>query len=127
MAVYEKIRTISVEAGSAVTIYRFVIQAAADGQFDHSTLNARADGVSCETVANVGDALPIALPDGARVKVEAGAAVARDAIVAADANGKAITHVSGVGNWRLGTALSASSADGEVIEIQFLRSIDEVV
>ena len=59
-------------------------------------------------------------------KVEAGAAVTLLGTVQSDASGRAIDHVSGVGDWRLGKALDAASAAGEIIRVQLSRSLDEV-
>lgn len=125
MASYEAIRAVNVEAGTAVTIYRFILRAA-DGQYDHSGSTAEADGVAGETQATVGGALPMVLLDGGIMKVEAGAAVTALDVVGSDASGRAITHVSGVGNWRLGKALDAAAAAGEIIRVQGHKELDEV-
>ena len=125
MATYQSLRSVSVEAGSAITIYRFIVRAA-DGQYDHSGAQGEMDGVSGETQATVGGALPMVLMDGAIMKVEAGAAVAALATVASDATGRAITHVSGVGDFRGGKALDAAAAAGDIIRVQLLKELDEV-
>lgn len=119
MATYQKACTINVEAGTAVTIYRFVALAA-DGQYDHvGTAQSRADGVCAESQATVGAIFPMAIPNGAVVKVEAGAAVTRGAQVASDNVGRVIDHVTTAGNYILGTALDAADAAGEIIRVQF--------
>ncbi len=125
MTTYQAVKTITVEAGTAVTRFRFVVRAA-DGQYDHSGATAEADGVAADDAAAAGDALPIALMNGAVMKVEAGAAVAALATVGSDASGRAITHVSGAGNFRLGKALDAASAAGEIIRVQLHKELDEV-
>ncbi len=125
MATYQSPRAVSVEAGTAVTIYRFILRAA-DGQYDHSGDNAEADGVAGETQATVGDTVPMILMDGAIMKVEAGAAITALDTVSSDASGRAKTHASGVGNWRLGKALDAAAAAGEIIRVQLKKSLDEV-
>jgi hypothetical protein len=119
MATYQSCKTVSVLAGSAVTIHRFVALAA-DGKYDHvASAQGRADGVAAEGVAAEDDVFPMAVPDGAIVKVEAGAAVTRGAQVASDNVGRVIDHVTTAGNYILGTALDAASAAGEVIRVQF--------
>lgn len=115
------------EAGTAVTIYRFVVRAA-DQQYDHvGVAQAEADGVAAETVATVGACFPIAaMKGGSILKVEAGAAVSLHAVISSDNVGRAITHVSGAGNWRLGKALDAAAAAGEIIRVQVDKELDEV-
>jgi len=127
MATSQNIELFSGEAGSAVTVYRFVVRAA-DGQYDMvSGAQGDADGIAAETVADVGGELPIvAMKSGSIAKVEAGAAVSALAIVASDASGRAITAVSGAGNWRLGKALDAASGAGEIIRVQLLKDLDQV-
>lgn len=117
--------TISGEAGSAVAIYRFVAMAA-DGKYDYSAAQGRMDGVSASAAAADEDTIAIAIPNGSIVKMEAGAAVAKLATVASDATGRAITAVSGVGNYTGGIALDAASAAGEIIRVQFLVDLDQV-
>ena len=127
MATYNNVTLISGEAGSAVTAMRFVVRAA-DGQFDMvAGAQSDADGVAVESVSHVGGELPIAtLKTGSILKVEAGAAVSVNALVAADAQGRAITHVSGAGNVRFGKALDAASASGEVIRVLVHKETDQV-
>jgi hypothetical protein len=125
MALSQLIQTLSVEAGSAVDVYRFVVQAA-DGQYDYPSAQGLINGIAAETIATVGDALAMVIPNGAIAKIEAGAAVAINAKVASDATGRAITAVSGAGNYRGGIALDAASAAGEIIRIQFLVDEDQV-
>lgn len=118
MATYQGTKLVSVEAGSAISIYRFIV-AAADGQYDHvATAQTRADGVSAQAADAAGKTLAMVIPNGAIAKVEAGAAVSRGAQVASDNQGRAIAHVSGAGNYILGVALDAASAAGEVIRVQ---------
>ena len=128
MATYINPTTVTRTAGSAITIYRFVVFTAGDSKYDMvSSAQGEMDGIAAEGVAADGDAFPMVIPDGAIVKVEAGAAVAVGAALASDASGRAITHVSGVGNYTGGKALEAASAAGEVIEIQFLKEKDHVL
>jgi hypothetical protein len=118
MAVYDGAQTITVIAGDAVPIYRFV-QLQTDGKFDPvGVAQARADGLSAGAAAADTDDFPMVIPNGARVKVEAGASVTVGAQVASDNAGKAIAHVDTAGNYILGVALTAGGA-GDIIEILF--------
>ncbi len=128
MSTSQSVTLISREAGSAVTVYRLVAQAA-DGQCDHvADATVRPIGVSAESVATVGQSLPVAIPTGAIVKVEAGATVAALAELeaAGDGTGRVITHTSGVGDYTVGIALTGGAA-GDIIEVQLLVDRDQVV
>lgn len=125
MATYQQTKTVSVEAGSAVSIYRFISEAA-DGQFDHTGAGARMNGVSADAATAAGDAIPMVIPNGCIAKVEAGAAVTKLAFVQSDASGRAIDHVSGAGTFRGGQALDAASGAGEIIRVQLLVDVDQV-
>lgn len=124
MATYEAVRTRTVEAGTAISLYRFIAEAA-DGAHDHSADWGDADGVSAEAQATVGGSLPMALMDGSVMKVEAAAAISKLDTVSSDASGKAKTHVTTIGRWRLGKALDAAAADGDIIRVQLHRELDE--
>ena len=127
MATYINPTTVTRTAGSAITVYRYVVFTTGDSKYDMvSGAQGEMDGIAAETVAADGDAFPMVIPDGAIVKVEAGAAVAVGAVLASDTSGRAITAVSGVGNYTGGKALQAASAAGEIIQIQFLKAKDEV-
>lgn len=118
MATYQQVKTLSVIAGSAVSLYRFVLLAA-DGKYDHvGSAQGRASGVAAQAAAADGDVFAMAMPNGAIVKVEAGAAVSQGAQVASDTSGRAIAHVSAAGNYILGEALDAAGAAGEIIRVQ---------
>lgn len=126
MATYQAVSTVSRVAGSAISIYRFVAFASGDSKYDHvGSAQARMDGISAEGVAADGDVFPMVLPNGAIVKVEAGAAVSVGATVASDSSGRAITAVDSAGNWTAGIALTAAAAAGEIIEIQFIVDRDQ--
>lgn len=126
MATSHDVNCFSGEAGTACTIYRLVVRAA-DGQYDHSGAGADADGVCAESQATVGAVMPIAaMRDGSILKIEAGAAVANNAQVESDASGRAVTHVSGAGKYRLGKALAAAGAAGEIIPVLVHKELDEV-
>ena len=117
MATAEGIQTISVTAGAAVRLYRFV-QLQSDGKYDEvGSAQGRADGVAAEaTVDGDGDRIAMALMHG-RMKLEAGAAVSVGDVVASDDQGRAIAAVASAGNFTLGVAESAASAAGEIIEV----------
>ena len=127
MATSNNVELFSGEAGSAVTVYRCVVRAA-DGQFDMvSGAQGDMDGVAAESVLAQYDELPIAaLKTGSILKVEAGAAIAINAVVASDASGRAITAVSGVGNVQLGKALDAAAGAGEIIRVLVHKVLDQV-
>lgn len=120
MARAENLQTLTGTAGSAVSIYRF-IALAADGKYDHvgTADTGRPDSVSCEAAAADGDTFahaPVSQP--AIAKVEAGAAISVGDLVASDASGKAKTAAAAAaGNHVAGVALTAASADGEIIEV----------
>lgn len=119
MATADSIKTITVTAGAAVPIYRFV-QLQSDGKFDPvGTAQARADGISAQAAAADLDVFAMAIPDGSKMKVEAGAAVSVGAEIASDNVGRAIAKVAAVGNFRHGVAMTAAGAAGEIIEILF--------
>lgn len=75
---------------------------------------------------NASDVIPVALLDGARIEVEAGAAVAIGARVMANVNGQAIT-AAGATARVLGIAQTAAAAAGEVITIIGLKAAGEFV
>ncbi len=119
MAFEQTVRTIDGEAGSAVVPYRFVVLAA-DGQYDHAAAaQGPVDGVSMEDADAVGKVFPIALQDGAVVKVEAGAAVVVGNEVSTDASGRVIPVGATNGDLKHGRALEAAGAAGEIVSIQF--------
>ena len=127
MATSQSVKLISGVSGSAVEIYRLVTLSS-DGQYDQvADATERPAGVSAESVA-ADQELPIALPNGAIVKLEAGAAIAVGAELeaAGDGSGRAITHTSGVGDFIVGVAVTAASGSGEIIEVQLLVDKDQV-
>lgn len=127
MATSQGVKLISRVAGSAITVYRLLTQAA-DGAVDMvADATEKPIGVSAETVAS-GGTVPVAIPNGAVVKLEAGAAIAVGAELeaAGDATGRAITHTSGVGDYIVGTALTAAGAAGDVISVQLSIDLDQV-
>lgn len=121
MASYESARAITVEAGTAILPYRFIVQAA-DGQVDHAgTVQIPVDGISGEDQPDVGKDLPMIVPDGGLAKVEAATALDVGDFVATDDAGKAIEWVDAAGNACLGKVWrDAPGADGDITTIQFV-------
>lgn len=119
MATYSGVESVSVVAGSAVTIYRF-LTLASDGKVDHAgSAQGRVDGISAETVSADGKVLPMILPTGAIAKVEVGSGgVSAGAIVATDNAGKAIARGASNGDLGWGVAIDAGDA-GDIIRILF--------
>lgn len=119
MAFYDGCSTFTAEAGTAVTIGRFVTLAA-DGQWDHAgTAQGRVDGICAMSQATVGGKFPVVKPDGSLAKVEAGAAITRGDVVATDTSGRAITRTASNGDLGWGVATEAATAAGQFITIQF--------
>ena len=118
MATAEGIKTLTAQAGAAVAIYRFV-QLQSDGKYDVvGGADQRADGVSAE--ATTADLQIFAMAElQGKMKVEAGEAISVGDLVAADAVGKAKTAASaGAATFVCGVALTAATADEEVIVVQ---------
>lgn len=124
---YENVEALTLIAatGADINQRRFVTQGASG--IAQSADGADAIGVSLEmyddsehTAGNATRSIPVAVNQGMRIEVEAGAAIAIGADVSSDAAGKAIT--SATGDAILGKALSAASADGEVIEVLFSKA-----
>lgn len=121
MAYTESTRAITGVAGSSVSALRFVVRAS-DGQYDHAgTAQIPVDGISAEGASLNGE-FPVVVPDGAVMKITAGAAITSGALVATNNAGKAIAFVDAAGNVATGRALTAATADGEVISIQFFHA-----
>jgi hypothetical protein len=124
MATSQSTVSISGEAGSAIVIYRLVTQAA-DGQYDHTGAQAHADGVSEETQATVGGSVGIAIPNGARVKLECGGNVTAGGKLEAMADGKVQDYAGGLGDSWVGKAQEAG-VDGQIITVLFTVDLDQV-
>lgn len=115
MAVAEGLKSISMTAGSAVRLYRFVA-VASDGKLDEvGVAQARADGVAIQAAAADLDTMAMALMQG-RAKVTLGATVTPGQLIASDNQGRAIVSVDADGNFLLGVCL-IGGASGEVGEI----------
>ena len=112
---FQNARGITYTATAAIPQGRFVVSGA-NGQVTLAGANAEAIGVSLEAAAAAGDAISVAALDGAKVEVEAGAAIdvssaAQD--ITSDASGRAV--VAGTGERILGYALSSAGAAAEFI------------
>jgi hypothetical protein len=107
---------LTVSAGSAIAIYRYVALAA-DGKFDKVTTNLLVPmGVSGSDAAADEDAFPMDLLVGI-VKVEAGAATTVGAQQMSDSTGRTIDLVTGASKYVTGVALDAAGAAGEIIRV----------
>jgi len=129
MARAENVQTISATAGEALAIYRFV-HLMADGKFDYvDTTDNRADAVTAEAAAADGDTIAVA-PCGqpAIMLVEAGEAIAvGDRIAAEGGTGRAmVASAAGAGLFTMGSALTAASAAGEVVEVLLQLAANQV-
>lgn len=114
---------VTVTAGEAVPIYRFV-QLQADGKFDVADdAQGVIHGVSNEAAAADGDAMGMQLPLGV-AKVTAGAATTLGGAVGSDTTGRAIDHVSGAGNTIAGYFLDAAGGAGEVVRVLMMPTQD---
>jgi hypothetical protein len=100
----------SAEASAIVNRRRFV-KFDANGKALQAAAGEAAVGVSTNSTA-IGEVLEIA--DGI-VMVEAGGVIAANAVVQADANGKAVTRTTG---YALGTALTGAAGAGELIAVK---------
>lgn len=125
MATFQRLNPLSVIAGAAVRLYRFV-QLQSDGKYDEvSVAQSRADGVAQQAAAADGDVFSMEPCNGGGVtKLEAGAAIAAGALVASDNQGRVITHVTTAGNHILGTAREAAGAAGEIIAVHLAQYQD---
>ncbi len=117
MASYESIRTLTGTAGEDLTVYRMVTRAA-DGDFNPTGAGEWPSGICAESVGDT-EYFPYVVADGGIAKVEAGAALATIGTeVASDASGKVIAAVTTAKV--VGRTVSVSTADGDIIEVQFL-------
>jgi hypothetical protein len=108
MSQYRSVLTLTMTAAGAITAHRFVTAAGAQAGAD-----ANAIGVALAAASAAGDKVPV-LAIGT-VSVEAGAAISAGATVKADAQGRAVPWATS--GARLGIALAAASAAGELVEV----------
>lgn len=130
---FEAVRSISLaaDAGQDLPARRFVAMSATGIILSGNTLDSV--GVSLElyddsefALDNASNVIPVALLDGAKIEVEAGAAIAAGARVMANASGQAITAV-GVTARVLGFAVAAVGASGEIVTIVGSKAAGEFV
>lgn len=112
---FQDIAPLTFAAGATIAINRFVKQ---DTTADRQVIQGSAGtsliiGVSLEAGSTT--ITPIAVQTNGIAKVTAGAAVARGALVASDATGRAVTAATG--DTTAGLALMAAGAAGDVIEV----------
>lgn len=126
MATQGVVTVTMVPVSAAVAQRRFVEIDASGNVQQVGTSGNNAIGVSAQaSEANLQQAIPVAIFNGAIMEVEAGAAVARGADVMANATGKAITAAT-TGSDILGIALTAAAADGEFVEVLLSKAAREV-
>lgn len=116
----ESARSLSFVAGGTLVARRFVTLADA-GTVDQSGANAEAIGVGL-VAAVAGDAVPVAALDGARLDVEAGAAIDSSSAsqpITSDASGRAV--IATIGQRILGHSASSVANAGEIVEIIALK------
>lgn len=123
MSGFQNARAISLAcAAAAIPANRFV-RPSATGIILVGTSGQDAVGVSLEAydhaafvAGNASNVIAVAQLDGAKLMVEAGAAIAAGAAIMSNATGKAITAAT-TGSNILGYAVEAAAADGEMIQI----------
>lgn len=120
---FESVRPVSLESqpNVAITQRRFVVMTSTGITLAGAA--AEAVGIALETFAAQGAGItrtvPVALLDGAKIEVEASAAIAVGANIGVAANGKARTAVTN--DPIMGVALTASAADTQIITILSAR------
>jgi hypothetical protein len=103
---------LTVTLAGTVAVNRFVTPAGAQAGAGANALGvARSAGVSGEKIPV--DVLGTAI-------VEAGAAIAANATVGADASGRAVTWTSGA---KIGLAMEAATAAGQMIEVLLMPNV----
>lgn len=118
MGTQQTVRLISVVASGALAARRMV-DFDSSGDVAYPSAGSVAAGVLQEAADAADKVISAALPDGAIVKVEAGAAVALGADVMSNATGQAITATAT--NTIMGKALQAAGALGDIIEVQLIN------
>jgi hypothetical protein len=119
MAVENLGKCLTFEASADLSTYQYrFVKTDANGQIELCGDGEAADGILQNKPAAAGRAAQVALP-GCISKVVSGAVVAKNALVASDANGRAVTAVSG--DYILGKALEAAGAADVKIAILFQK------
>jgi hypothetical protein len=124
---FESVRSITmVPADAAISQYRFV-KITTDAEVTLAGNTEDAIGVALVASAlNDNTEIPVALLDGAKLTVEAGAAITIGARVMSDASGRVITAVGATARV-LGWALQTAGAAGEYITIIGQKQAGEFV
>ena len=118
--------TLTPTANQVIAQGRFVTFAGNAATIQHSGNGIDAVGVAQEPSANGSSTpIPVAVLDGGKFEVQAGAAITAGARVMSNANGQAITATGG-NNRVLGHALEAASAAGEFITVMLIKSAGTV-
>lgn len=119
MASMNRKRSFTFEAGADLSSDQFKFVALSSGQVVlNTTAGGSCAGVLITPADAQGKAVEVASGPGQIVKVLAGDAVSQDAKVQSDATGRAIAAASG--DHVQGTALTAASGAGELIEVLLL-------
>ncbi len=105
--------TITVEAGADLSAKQYFFGTiAADGQVDPTGAAVAADGVIMNKPDAAGRACALAAQPGQIVKVSAGAAFAKGALLESDLNGEAVTQAAGK---ILAKALAAATGAHQIV------------
>jgi len=112
MARYENTKAISLEAGEAISIGRFVDVSAANTVTMGDAGTDNIIGVSAEAVATVGDSVPVCVGSGV-VLIELGGTLAAGAIVECGTNGVAVAS-AGAGDI-IGGVLLEGGDSGDLV------------
>lgn len=118
--------TMTPVAANVINKNRFV-SVVADGEVDETLSGIDAIGVSQEASAAASTVpIPVAILNGGKIDVEAGAVVTVGARVMSDATGRAITAVGATAR-TLGWALNTTGAAGEMITVLASKAAGEFV
>lgn len=100
------------------TKLNYFVKISADGEIALAGANEKVFGTVYEVnlTGTAGSYGPVTVQFGGIAKVVAGAAIAAGAEVSSDASGKAVT----AGTNKVGVALIAAAADGDVIEVALI-------
>lgn len=119
MATFNQLVSVSMTAGSSISLYRF-LTFASDGAVDHAgSAQGAVHGVSLQEGSS-GDTIAMGLAGHGIAKLEVGSGgLTRGAVVATDASGKAIARGASNGDLGHGIALEAGDA-GDIIRVLLL-------
>lgn len=119
---FDAVRSVSLIPVSTAIPQRRLVTITTDGEITLATAAGDAIGVTLEaSAANSQVAIPVALLDGARIEIEANAAItAGSAVAVAGTSGDAgrVDDTAAAANTRwIGYAVTAASAAGEVVDV----------